>query len=148
MSLTTQHPAPTATDPARRHGRGPIGRVTLASLLAGVAGALVAALVVFPGGSESRIIGSTLIAFAAGWAMLALLSIRLTDVPQRWAMVPAAVMSVGGVTAFTMPRATQLSPLLAGSGPSSSARSPCGWASASSGRSRAGRPGCSTRSSH
>jgi pimeloyl-ACP methyl ester carboxylesterase len=36
-------------------------------------------------------------AFALGWAMLALLSVRYTDQPQRWAYTPALLMGVSGV---------------------------------------------------
>ena len=46
---------------------------------------------VFAGAAEYVITGSALLAFAAGWAMLAVLSTRLTSQPQRWAYVPAAV---------------------------------------------------------
>jgi pimeloyl-ACP methyl ester carboxylesterase len=40
------------------------------------------------------ITGSALLAFAIGWAMLAVLSTRFTSQPQRWALVPAAFMTV------------------------------------------------------
>jgi pimeloyl-ACP methyl ester carboxylesterase len=77
--------------------RGPIARVIAGSLLTGVVGAAVATLVVFPGAAEYVITGSTLLAFAAGWAMLAALSTRLTSQPQRWAYVPATVMGATGL---------------------------------------------------
>ena len=102
MSLTTDHPAPSATNTTPRQRRGPIGRVIVASLLTGVVGALVLTLAVFPGGTESQIIGSALLAFGAGWAVLGLLSTRLTQVPQRWAYVPATVMSLTGLGVFAM----------------------------------------------
>lgn len=102
MSRTAEHPAPVATSSSPHRRRGPIGRVTLASMFTGIAGALVAAIVVFPGGPESQIIGSTLIAFAAGWALLAVLSTRMTRVPQRWAYVPAAVLAVLGILTFAL----------------------------------------------
>ena len=35
--------------------------------------------------------------FALGWAMLAVLSARLTDHPQRWAAAPALFMGLGGL---------------------------------------------------
>jgi pimeloyl-ACP methyl ester carboxylesterase len=76
--------------------RGPIVRVVLGSLLTGVAAAAAATLIVFAGASEHLITGSALLAFAAGWTMLAVLSTRLTSQPQRWAYVPAAVMAVAG----------------------------------------------------
>jgi pimeloyl-ACP methyl ester carboxylesterase len=82
--------------------RGPIVRVVLASLLAGLAGAAALTLVALPGAAEHVITGSALLAFAAGWAMLAMLSSRLTSQPQRWAWVPAAVMAVTGFGLLTV----------------------------------------------
>ena len=49
-----------------------------------------------PGPQEHVITGSVLLAFAAAWAMLAVLSQRWTDQPQRWAFVPAAFMALAG----------------------------------------------------
>ena len=103
MTLTTtQRQAPQATDRAPHVRRGPIGRVILASLLTGIGGALALTLGVFAGGPEHQIIGSTLVAFGAGWAMLALASTRFTSDPQRWAYVPAAVMSTAGAAALAL----------------------------------------------
>jgi pimeloyl-ACP methyl ester carboxylesterase len=95
----------TTTQPAVR---GPIVRVVLGSLLTGVVAAAVATLIVFAGASEHIITGSALLAFAAGWAMLAALSTRLTSQPQRWAYVPASVMAVigFGLIAFAPGNAT------------------------------------------
>ena len=39
----------------------------------------------------SELTGAVLCGFALGWAMLAVLSVRFTDQPQRWAWAPAAV---------------------------------------------------------
>jgi hypothetical protein len=39
----------------------------------------------------------TLLGFAFGWGLLALLSERHTSQPQRWALISAAVMAVSGV---------------------------------------------------
>jgi pimeloyl-ACP methyl ester carboxylesterase len=86
---------------APRPTRGPIVRVVLGSLLTGLAGAAALTLVAFPGAPEHVITGSALLAFAAGWAMLAVLSTRLTSQPQRWAFVPAAVMAVTGLGLIT-----------------------------------------------
>jgi pimeloyl-ACP methyl ester carboxylesterase len=76
---------------------GPIRRVIAASLLIGVVGALALTLGVFGGGHEHEITGSALLAFACGWAVLAVLSIRMTSQPQRWALVPAVGMAVTGL---------------------------------------------------
>lgn len=49
------------------------------------------------GGSEATITGSVLLAFGVGWGLLAILSTRFTDQPQRWAVVPAASMGLVGL---------------------------------------------------
>jgi pimeloyl-ACP methyl ester carboxylesterase len=77
--------------------REPVWRVVGGSLAAGLLGAIVLTLGVFGGASEHVISGSALLAFAAGWAMLALLSNRFTSQPQRWARVPAAFMAAVGL---------------------------------------------------
>jgi len=69
-------------------------------------GAIAAAaltFVVLPDAAEATILGATLAAFGAGWAMLAWLTTRLTTRPQRWAYLPAAVMTASGaaLVAFT-----------------------------------------------
>jgi len=102
MNLTTAYRTPNATNASPQQRRGPIGRVIIASMLSGIVGALVLTLAVFPGGTQSQIIGSTLLAFGAGWALLGLLSTRLTEIPQRWAYIPAAVMSATGAAVFAM----------------------------------------------
>jgi pimeloyl-ACP methyl ester carboxylesterase len=87
---------------APRTTHGPIVRVVLGSLSTGLAGAAALALVALPGAPEHVITGSVLLAFAAGWTMLAVLSTRLTSQPQRWALVPAAVMAVTGLGLLTV----------------------------------------------
>ncbi|HSP30052.1 MAG TPA: alpha/beta hydrolase [Ilumatobacteraceae bacterium] len=77
--------------------REPVWRVVGGSLASGLLGAIVLTLVVFVGASEHVTSGSALLAFAAGWAMLAMLSSRFTTQPQRWARVPAAFMAVAGL---------------------------------------------------
>ena len=58
--------------------------------------ALVLVLVVFPGATESVITGSALVAFGFGWAMMRVLSARMTSHPQRWATIPAVAMTATG----------------------------------------------------
>lgn len=76
------------------------------SLVTGVVTALVFALSPFVPVQENTVTAAVLVGFALGWAMLAFLSTRLTDQPQRWAWAPAAFMGlsaailiVGGVRA-------------------------------------------------
>jgi pimeloyl-ACP methyl ester carboxylesterase len=76
--------------------RGRIGWIVASSLCLGVVAALVLVLVVAAGAAEHVVIGTALLGFALGWAVLAVLSERLTDQPQRWTTTPAAVLGVSG----------------------------------------------------
>ena len=96
-SLTEDDAAPTPVveQPAvTRHGH--IGRVVAGTLVGGLIGALVLIAGPLAGSREHVITGSVLLAFAVSWAMLAVLSARWTDQPQRWAYVPAAFMALSG----------------------------------------------------
>jgi pimeloyl-ACP methyl ester carboxylesterase len=64
--------------------------------------AAVLPLIVFAGAAEPVITGSAMLGFAAGWAMLAVLSTRMTDQPQRWAWVPAAALGMVGLALMTL----------------------------------------------
>ncbi|MGA9346435.1 MAG: hypothetical protein WBV37_15115, partial [Nocardioidaceae bacterium] len=77
--------------------RGPIARSIAASVAAGLGTALALALMVFPGAAESTITGSMLVGFGLGWALMGLLSTRLTSCPQRWTAVPAIAMGASGL---------------------------------------------------
>ena len=46
-----------------------------------------------------------LFGFALGWALLAALSVRLTDQPQRWAYAPALFMGFSAVLLLILPDA-------------------------------------------
>jgi pimeloyl-ACP methyl ester carboxylesterase len=74
-----------------------IGRVVVGCVTAGLVVAL-ALVVVGPvaGAQEHVITGTILLTFAASWALLAALSIRCTEQPQRWAVLPAVFMAVAG----------------------------------------------------
>jgi pimeloyl-ACP methyl ester carboxylesterase len=78
--------------------REPVWRVVGGSLAAGFLGTIVLTLGAFGGAAEHVISGSALLAFASGWATLAVLSSSFTSQPQRWARVPAAVMAAAGLT--------------------------------------------------
>ena len=104
---------PTATSPTPHRGgrqpatapvpggRRPIGLVVVASLVTGWAVALLLALAPFVPAEVPRVTGALLCGYAVGWAMLAVLSIRVTDQPQRWAWPLAAFMGAGGVLLLT-----------------------------------------------
>ena len=72
------------------------GLFVAVSLLGGAAGSAVLTLCVLAGAPEHVITGSALLAFAAGWGLLALLTTRWTDRPQRWALLPAGYLAVLG----------------------------------------------------
>jgi pimeloyl-ACP methyl ester carboxylesterase len=93
LVLTDSAPASPHDEPRRE----PVWRVVGGSLGAGLLGAIVLTLGVFGGAAEHVISGSALLAFAGGWALLAVLSSRFTSQPQRWARVPAALMAIAGL---------------------------------------------------
>jgi pimeloyl-ACP methyl ester carboxylesterase len=99
-NVTTTAPVRAAAEDAANHG--PIARIVAASVVSGFVSALLATLVLFAGAREHVITGSALLAFGFGWAMLAVLSTRMTSQPQRWALVPAAVMTVVGAGLFLL----------------------------------------------
>jgi pimeloyl-ACP methyl ester carboxylesterase len=81
---------------AERAHTGPIRRIVVGSLSTGAVLAAVLPVVVFAGAPEHVITGSALLGSAAGWALLAGLSARMTSQPQRWAWVPAAGLAATG----------------------------------------------------
>src|SRR3954470_8210527 len=114
VMATTSTTVPETTDCADSHAdgdgavvhaapaRGHIGRIVAGSVVGGLVAAIVFVTGPFAGAQEHVITGSVLLAFAAAWAMLAVLSERWTDQPQRWAFVPAAFMALtaAGIVAF------------------------------------------------
>ena len=94
---TTAPTAAAAVTTSQGSRRGPIRMVIAGSLLTGTVLAAVLPLLVFVGAPEPVITGSALLGFAAGWAMLAMLSTRMTPQPQRWAWVPAAALGATGL---------------------------------------------------
>ena len=72
-----------------RESRGHIGWVVAGSLGIGLVAALLLAAAPFISPEDDDVTGAVLSGFALGWAALALLSMRLTDRPQRWAAEPA-----------------------------------------------------------
>ncbi len=92
--------------PEARSPKLRIGPVVVLSLLVAPVVALFLALVPFGGAPEHVITGVVLLSFASGWTLLVVLSSRLTDQPQRWAIAPAAVMAVAGVMFLTWPGAS------------------------------------------
>ena len=98
-SSPTAPPATSTRRPARPDPgpRGHIGWIVAGSLATGLAAALLLVAAPFIPAKESNLTGAVLSGFALGWAMLAVLSVRLTDQPQRWAAAPALLMGLGGL---------------------------------------------------
>jgi pimeloyl-ACP methyl ester carboxylesterase len=76
-------------------GRSPVPAI-LGSLVAGAALAVALLIGVAPSGSEPFVTGCVLVAFGLGWGLVALLTTRYSSQPQRWAVVPGALLgSIG-----------------------------------------------------
>jgi len=108
MSHTTLRLVPT-TKPykgdveqtARARPRGRMGLIVAGSMLAGLIVAVVLVAVPFIPANENALTGVVLLGFALGWALLAVLSVRFSDQPQRWSVAPAVFMALVGVTSFS-----------------------------------------------
>jgi len=74
-----------------------IGRIVAGSLATGLVAAPLLVAAPFVPVRESATTGAVLCGFALGWTMLAVLSVRYTDQPQRWAAVPALLMGTYGL---------------------------------------------------
>ena len=106
MRLRSQT-APTSSDqpavPGPRRWR--VGRVVAGSLAAGFAAAVILPFLPVDTVDNDFSTAMVLFGFAIGWALLAVLSTRFTDQPQRWAMVPAIFMALSGVLVLLAPNA-------------------------------------------
>src|SRR5438067_978271 len=78
--------------------RGHIGLIVAGSLMTGFVVSIVLVIGPFGGGQEHVIMGTALLGWALGWGLLAVLSMRWTDQPQQWAVVPAALMALTGAS--------------------------------------------------
>jgi hypothetical protein len=97
---TEPTPKDTGRDRRSHPGPGPrghLGWVVAGSLASGLVAAVLLAAAPFIPAEEPAVTGAVLCGFALGWAMLAVLSVRYTDQPQRWAVAPALFMGVGGL---------------------------------------------------
>ena len=98
---TVAGPIPTPEDVGENRPdprpKGHLGGIVSGSIAAGFVVALLLVAAPFIPPQESRLTGAVLCGFAVGWAMLAVLSVRFTDQPQRWAWAPALFMGLGGL---------------------------------------------------
>src|SRR5215207_6194940 len=102
-ATTTQHSDLQQPGRPEQTARGHIGLIVAGSMAAGLVLAVVLVALPFIPGRENVLTGVVLLAFALGWALLAALSVRLTDRPQRWAAAPAAFMAVAGLISLLPP---------------------------------------------
>lgn len=96
-AIAPEDEGPVPPPPPTPASSGHIGLIVAGSIAAGVGLALVLALTPLLPVEEGAITGAVLFGFASGWALLYVLSARLTDQPQRWALVPAVSMGFGGI---------------------------------------------------
>src|SRR5947207_10941055 len=82
--------------PNRPMGKGRVGLIVAGSVITGLVVSLVLVIGPFGGAQEHVIMGTALLGWALGWALLAVLSTRWSHQPQRWAIVPAALMTLAG----------------------------------------------------
>jgi hypothetical protein len=101
--MVTATPAtPTPKDKERPYrpdpgSRGHIGWIVAGSLATGPVAAVLLVAAPFIPPTEAGVTGAVLGGLALGWAMLAVLSGRFTDQPQRWAAAPALFMGLSGL---------------------------------------------------
>jgi pimeloyl-ACP methyl ester carboxylesterase len=81
----------------QRQAQGRIGLIVAGSLATGLVVALVLVAAPFIEAKENVLTGMVLLAFALGWALLAVLSVRFSDQPQRWAAAPAVFFTLAGL---------------------------------------------------
>lgn len=89
--------------PTPRPRRTRLGRIVGLSIAVGGTAAVVLPFVPASTVDENFATGMVLLGWALGWAVLAVLSARLTDQPQRWAAALATFMSVAGIVALVAP---------------------------------------------
>src|SRR3989454_11314993 len=76
--------------------KGHMGLIVAGSMFSGLVVSLVLVVGPFGGAQEHVIMATALLGWALGWALLAAVSMPWSDQPQRWAVVPAALMAVAG----------------------------------------------------
>jgi len=95
--MSIPHPSPPL--PATRN----IAWIVIVSLLTAVLLSIVLVMVVVGGARENVISAAVLLAFAAGAALLSVLSAGRSDQPQRWALIAAAWLALAGTVLLMWP---------------------------------------------
>ena len=94
---------PLDVEPPKRvqpSSRGRIALIVAASMAAGLVVAVALVTAPFIPARADVLTGVVLLGFAVGWALLAVLSVRVSDRPQRWAAAPAVFLTVAGLVAL------------------------------------------------
>jgi pimeloyl-ACP methyl ester carboxylesterase len=95
--MTSPHPTPAF--PSTRN----IAWIVIVSLLVAVLLSIVFVMIVVPGARENVISAAVLFGFAAGAALLAVLSARRSEQPQRWALIAAGWLALAGTVLLIWP---------------------------------------------
>ncbi|HEY6685010.1 MAG TPA: hypothetical protein VI094_02260 [Propionibacteriaceae bacterium] len=101
-TATPDHDLPQSVNLPRTPS-GRIGLIVAGSLAAGLVAALALVATPFIPAKENALTGVVLLGFAFGWALLAVLSVRLSDQPQRWAAAPAVFFALAGLISLLPP---------------------------------------------
>jgi pimeloyl-ACP methyl ester carboxylesterase len=107
MTTATRHGDLQQPGRAQPTAKSRIGLIVALSMAAGLIVAVVLVAIPFIPARENVLTGVVLLAFALGWALLAVLSTRFSDQPQRWAAVPAMFMAVAGLVSLSGSAAVQ-----------------------------------------
>lgn len=97
MATTTEHSEQEQPERLQPTRRGHIGLIVAGSFAGGIVIALALVAAPFVEADENALTGVVLLGFALGWALLAVLSVRFSDQPQRWAAAPALFFGLAGL---------------------------------------------------
>ena len=100
MATTAHDRDLSQSGPVQAAPEGRIGLIVAASLAIGLVAALALVAAPFVPANEHVLTGVILLAFALGWALLAVLSTRFSTQSQRWATAPAVFFAVAGLVSL------------------------------------------------
>jgi pimeloyl-ACP methyl ester carboxylesterase/FtsH-binding integral membrane protein len=107
MTTATRHGDLQQPRRAQSTAKSRIGLIVALSMAAGLIAAVILVAMPFIPATENVLTGVVLLGFALGWALLAVLSTRFSDQPQRWAAAPAMFMAVAGLVSLSGSTAAQ-----------------------------------------
>jgi len=96
-----RHGDPRQPESPPRTAQTRLGLIVALSMAVGLLVAVVLVAAPFTPAKEHVLTGVVLLAFALGWALLAVLSVRFSDQPQRWAAAPGVFMGLAGLAALS-----------------------------------------------